>query len=311
MDTIIRSEPSDPARVAPSASRLLTASGSSRPMAGARVGALSHMQIHSTSSGCWHAVRDAEIVYDIISEHDDRDPTSMPIDISRIRIHNRRSRGSDGPSYRHPAGIPRLRARPRHCPTLARRHRSSPRPRRNHRPCLNAQHAPCTLGVLRLGPGRSQLEFGEWDSALKCDAASSSANSWILQNRIPPSSKGLPPRPTRLRPCLSLSEPRALPPSTTGTDLGVHVLLTPAAISTALKIQDCFPSANGISNANSVDAYVGDVMTVPASLAGIPAIMVPFGASPLDGYPVWLQLMAQYGDEKTLLRVAVHVQTMR
>ncbi|RUO97058.1 hypothetical protein BC936DRAFT_141053 [Jimgerdemannia flammicorona] len=73
-------------------------------MAGARVGALSHMQIHSTSSGCWHAVRDAEIVYDIISEHDDRDPTSMPIDISRIRIHNRRSRGSDGPSYRHPTG---------------------------------------------------------------------------------------------------------------------------------------------------------------------------------------------------------------
>ncbi|RUS25571.1 amidase signature domain-containing protein [Jimgerdemannia flammicorona] len=91
-------------------------------------------------------------------------------------------------------------------------------------------------------------------------------------------------------------------PSTAGTGPGVHVLLSPAANSTAPKIQDCFPSADGTSNAkNPADACVGDVMTVPACLAGIPAIVVPFGVSPSDGYPVGLQLMAQYGDEKTLI----------
>ncbi|RUP45990.1 hypothetical protein BC936DRAFT_147477 [Jimgerdemannia flammicorona] len=73
-------------------------------------------------------------------------------------------------------------------------------------------------------------------------------------------------------------------PSTTGTGPGVHVLLFPAANSTAPKIQDCFPSADRTSNAkNPADACVGDVMTVPACLAGIPAIVVPFGVSPSDG----------------------------
>ncbi|RUO96528.1 hypothetical protein BC936DRAFT_141877, partial [Jimgerdemannia flammicorona] len=58
-------------------------------------------------------------------------------------------------------------------------------------------------------------------------------------------------------------------PSTAGTGPGVHVLLSPAANSTAPKIHDCFPSADGTSNAkNPADACVGDVMTVPACLAG-------------------------------------------
>lgn len=49
-------------------------------------------------------------------------------------------------------------------------------------------------------------------------------------------------------------------------------------------------------------------MTVPANLAGVPAISVPFGVSPEDGLPVGLQLMAQYGDERTLLRVAAALE---
>jgi len=37
---------------------------------------------------------------------------------------------------------------------------------------------------------------------------------------------------------------------------------------------------------------------------GIPSISVPFGVSSVDGYPIGLQLMTQYGDEDTLLGIA-------
>ncbi|CAG8603129.1 14721_t:CDS:2, partial [Cetraspora pellucida] len=35
---------------------------------------------------------------------------------------------------------------------------------------------------------------------------------------------------------------------------------------------------------------------MPANLAGIPVMGVPFGISPIDGYPIGLQLMIQYGE---------------
>ena len=37
---------------------------------------------------------------------------------------------------------------------------------------------------------------------------------------------------------------------------------------------------------------------------GIPAISIPFGVSSVDGYPIGLQLIAQYGDDDTLLGIA-------
>jgi len=48
---------------------------------------------------------------------------------------------------------------------------------------------------------------------------------------------------------------------------GVDVLITPVAISTAPKIEDCLVNVE-INNNNFVSAYVNDVLTVPASLAG-------------------------------------------
>ncbi|CAI2173873.1 20361_t:CDS:10 [Funneliformis geosporum] len=89
-------------------------------------------------------------------------------------------------------------------------------------------------------------------------------------------------------------------------DDGVDILLTPVAISTAPKIEDCLETNVSVDNnsSNFVNAYVNDVLTVPASLAGIPSISVPYGVSSIDGYPIGLQLMTQYGDEDTLLEVA-------
>ncbi|KAI8053715.1 aspartyl/glutamyl-tRNA amidotransferase subunit A [Syncephalis plumigaleata] len=66
---------------------------------------------------------------------------------------------------------------------------------------------------------------------------------------------------------------------------GVDVLLTPCNIDIAPTINEAMQGG--------VAAYANDVMTVPASLAGIPAISMPFTQSN-DHYSINIQLMAQY-----------------
>lgn len=51
---------------------------------------------------------------------------------------------------------------------------------------------------------------------------------------------------------------------------------------------------------NFLNSYVNDILTVPASLAGIPAISIPFGG-------VGIQLMGQFGDDRLVLDVASQV----
>jgi aspartyl-tRNA(Asn)/glutamyl-tRNA(Gln) amidotransferase subunit A len=48
---------------------------------------------------------------------------------------------------------------------------------------------------------------------------------------------------------------------------------------------------------------LNDVFTVPANLAGLPAISVPAGLSG-DGLPLGLQITGRAFDEETVLRVA-------
>ncbi|KAJ2042651.1 Trimeric GatFAB AmidoTransferase(AdT) complex subunit [Coemansia sp. S16] len=78
---------------------------------------------------------------------------------------------------------------------------------------------------------------------------------------------------------------------------GVDVLLFPTATGAAPRLGD--------QEDSKVANYVNDVMTVPASLAGIPAISIPVGHT--DGMPLGLQLAAQYGDDELLLLVARHL----
>ena len=56
-----------------------------------------------------------------------------------------------------------------------------------------------------------------------------------------------------------------------------------------------------------VKAYLADIFTLPASLAGLPGMSVPagFGA---HGMPVGLQLIGNYFDEATLLQAAHALQ---
>jgi aspartyl-tRNA(Asn)/glutamyl-tRNA(Gln) amidotransferase subunit A len=75
----------------------------------------------------------------------------------------------------------------------------------------------------------------------------------------------------------------------------VDCLLAPTAPSAAFAIDD--------TSADPVAMYLNDVFTVPANLAGLPAISVPAGLS-ADGLPLGLQIIGRAFDEETVLRVA-------
>ena len=77
------------------------------------------------------------------------------------------------------------------------------------------------------------------------------------------------------------------------------VLLTPTV--------PCDPFPVDAPPQDVVSMYRNDIFTVPASLAGLPAISVPAGLS-VGGMPLGLQLIAAPFDEATLLRVAAALE---
>jgi len=74
----------------------------------------------------------------------------------------------------------------------------------------------------------------------------------------------------------------------------VDVIISPTTPTIAFKI--------GERTDNPLEMYKADLLTCPASLAGIPAISVPCGL--VDNMPVGLQIMGKQFDEETVLRVA-------
>ena len=74
----------------------------------------------------------------------------------------------------------------------------------------------------------------------------------------------------------------------------VDCILAPTAPSAAFAI--------GEMSGDPVEMYLNDVFTVPANLAGLPAISVP--ARLLEGLPIGLQVIGRAFDEETVLRVA-------
>ena len=75
----------------------------------------------------------------------------------------------------------------------------------------------------------------------------------------------------------------------------VDALLTPTTPSAAFAI--------GERMDDPVQMYINDIFTVPASMAGVPAISVPAGLS-AEGLPLGLHLITKAYDEETLFRVA-------
>jgi aspartyl-tRNA(Asn)/glutamyl-tRNA(Gln) amidotransferase subunit A len=75
--------------------------------------------------------------------------------------------------------------------------------------------------------------------------------------------------------------------------IGVHVLLTPTAPTTAFKL-------GAISD--PYEMYLSDIFTATANLAGIPGMSVPAGE--VDGLPVGVQLLANHFDEYRMFAAA-------
>ena len=96
---------------------------------------------------------------------------------------------------------------------------------------------------------------------------------------------------------------------------GVNVLISPTAPTLP-------PTFESLKHQTSLDAYMNDVFTVPASLAGLPAISVPVrigveGHDDEQGYQydgmagshaVGIQAIAQYGNDDILFDVAEMIE---
>ena len=78
----------------------------------------------------------------------------------------------------------------------------------------------------------------------------------------------------------------------------VDVILGPTTPNLAWKL--------GEKNADPVSAYLEDIYTITANLAGIPGLSMPAGF--IDGLPVGVQLLAPYFQEARLLNVAHQYQ---
>ncbi|KAL1857068.1 hypothetical protein VTK73DRAFT_8110 [Phialemonium thermophilum] len=87
----------------------------------------------------------------------------------------------------------------------------------------------------------------------------------------------------------------------------VDFLLTPTAPTLPPHLDDVLAPAA----ASPVDAYVNDVFTVPASLAGLPAISIPVPVKvPSASAVAGLQLVGQYWDDARLLAVAESISRL-
>jgi aspartyl-tRNA(Asn)/glutamyl-tRNA(Gln) amidotransferase subunit A len=79
----------------------------------------------------------------------------------------------------------------------------------------------------------------------------------------------------------------------------VDAILTPTAPSAAFGL--------GEKMDDPVTMYLNDVFTVPASLAGVPAMSVPAGLS-ADGLPLGLQVIGRHFDEETVFAVSAALE---
>ncbi|CCX05729.1 A subunit of putative glutamyl-tRNA amidotransferase [Pyronema domesticum] len=79
---------------------------------------------------------------------------------------------------------------------------------------------------------------------------------------------------------------------------GVDVIVCPTALGESPKLED-------VNKMSQTERYAGDVLTVPASLAGLPAVSMPVSKK------VGMQVIGQWGDEKGMWEVAVMLEKMR
>ncbi|KAI0272757.1 amidase signature enzyme [Gloeopeniophorella convolvens] len=95
--------------------------------------------------------------------------------------------------------------------------------------------------------------------------------------------------------------PNPLARATTQNAAGVHVLLHPSAVRTAPPLDE----------EEGLETYTQDVLTVPASLAGLPALSVPIVPDTEgDGWPLGASVVGQWGCESMVLAVGQAIEDL-
>ena len=85
------------------------------------------------------------------------------------------------------------------------------------------------------------------------------------------------------------------------TGEGVDIIMTPTAPTPAWKI--------GEKGSDPVATYLADIFTVPANLAGIPAMSVPAGLTK-EGLPIGVQVLAGHGRENNLFALGKDIEKL-
>ena len=78
-------------------------------------------------------------------------------------------------------------------------------------------------------------------------------------------------------------------------------IVTPSTPSSAFPI--------GEKEDDPISMYINDIFTVPASLAGIPGISIPFGKTK-DNLPLGLQILSNHFTEQTILDAAYYLESI-
>jgi aspartyl-tRNA(Asn)/glutamyl-tRNA(Gln) amidotransferase subunit A len=80
----------------------------------------------------------------------------------------------------------------------------------------------------------------------------------------------------------------------------VDAILTPSTPSSAFAFSE-------MKNFDPLQIYLNDIFTIPANMAGLPAISVPSGFDH-KGLPIGLQIIAKNFDEQTMFDVALAIE---
>ena len=87
-----------------------------------------------------------------------------------------------------------------------------------------------------------------------------------------------------------------------GSARHVDVILHPSAVGPA-------PLLSETEGMSTLEAYVQDVLTVPASLAGLPALSVPMGRAD-NGWPLGVSIVGQWGHDPTVLSIGSAIEQL-
>ena len=107
----------------------------------------------------------------------------------------------------------------------------------------------------------------------------------------------------------ALSHPLLKGQDEAGDETRIDVILAPTA-------QSLPPKLSSLKDKDLIDSYSADVLTVPASLAGIPALSLPVPISGQDEgdqkapRSVGIQIIGQYGDEEVVFSMAQSIESL-